>query len=291
MRQENRDLLIIKIGTNLLMKRGADGSEQLDTASMRRICKQVLELRKSNISVALVLSGAVSAGMAVAGLKKRPDKNQEMIRLQSLASLGWRHVLNAVDRHLDGAEIAEILLTQHELCATQQNKSVSKTSGGQQLRKFTLGRSAEINSVVLVTKELLTNGYIVAVNENDVAANDELKLGDNDTLSAAYAAQLRRAGLFDSVRLVILTDVDGLYEDFSDHQTLVRSIKQMDVESYVVAARGSVNGSGTGGMITKIEAACLAMKYGVNDVYLANGHKDGAIHQALDQKTGTHFHI
>ena len=289
MKEKKRDLVVVKIGTNLLMKRGADGSEGLDTESIEYICKQVLNLRRANVNVALVLSGAISAGMAVIGSKKRPDKDHAMVKLQSLASVGWRHVLNAVDQGLD-VTIGEILLTQRELCATQDSQLERKATSDQQLRQFTLSWNAEATSVIAVTNELLASNSVVAVNENDAVASDEIKLGDNDTLSAAFAAQLKRSDLFASVRLVMLTDVDGLYKDVGDHLTLISSIAQRDIDLYANVARGSVNGNGTGGMITKLEAASLALKYGVNDVFVTNGRKENAIYKTLNGEAGTHFH-
>ncbi len=284
------DVVIVKIGTNVLMERGKDGFERLDNDSIANICEQVTELRKNKVHIVLVLSAAISAGMALVGVKTRPNKDGGLIKLQSLASVGWRHVLNAVDAKLEDVAIGELLLTQHELCMTQIKPQGKRTEDLRCLRKFELSSSKEVKSVVAVTRELLVGGHVVAINENDAVASDEIKLGDNDTLAAAFAAQLKRSPDFNSVRLVMLSDVNGVYENINNPHTLMRTISSDDIDKYAHLAHGSTNRNGSGGMITKLEAASLALKYGVDEVHLANGRDVDVIDSALNKKKGTYFY-
>lgn len=256
------DVLVLKIGTNTLIEKSADGSERLDKASFERIGRQVLALQEIGQSVVIVSSGAITAGMV--GLSSRPRKDTEMTELQRLASIGWRHVLNAWDGALVNRTIGELLLTQREL-----------------------GLSYERDEALRVTHALLRHGDVAVANENDAITHKEIAFGDNDTLAATFAAQIGRSSLFgNNVRLVLLSDIDGVYADVNDTSSVISSID--DISRYSHFAKDTTKQNGTGGMVTKFSAARIANENGV-DMWIANGRADNVIERTLSGEIGTHF--
>lgn len=255
--------VVIKVGTNTLIERCADGSERLDTASFRRIGRQVLQLREAGSGVVLVSSAAITAGMVHTGLATRPDKTTQMPELQRLASIGWRHVLNAWDDSLPGATVGELLLTEHELDMKHEREEA-----------------------VRVTHALLSHSDVAVANENDAVRHEQISYGDNDTLAATLATRLGRSTLFGTVRLVVLSDVHGVYRDRHDPSTVISEID--DIAAYSHLAAGTSQPHATGGMTTKFEAARIATKSGV-DMYIAHGRTENAIQRVLNGEIGTRF--
>lgn len=258
------DVLVIKVGTNTLLEKQADGSERLDIASFARIGQQVLALQEEGKSIVIVSSGAITAGMVEVGLHSRPRKETEMTDLQRLASIGWRHVLNRWGTALQGRVVGELLLTRQEL-----------------------GMESERKEALSVMHALLRHSEIAVINENDAISHVEIAFGDNDTLAATIAAQIRRSKIFgNQVQLVLLSDIDGVYADLDDRGSVLRTITNAD--QYLHLAQDSRAVNGTGGMVTKFAAAEIANKNGV-DMYIANGRVDNAIALALAGQIGTRF--
>ena len=228
-----------------------------------RIGRQILNLKARGMHIVLVSSAAITAGMATAGLLTRPSRQTLMPELQRLASIGWRQVLNAWSQALPGQIVGELLLTQHEL---QLNN--------------------ERSELLRVTYALLGHGDIVIANENDAIAHEEIAVGDNDKLAALFATQLQRSKLYGNVRLVLLSDVDGLYADKEDSGTLIRVVDDVSSQEHIAGDAGSANG--TGGMKTKLAAANLANQSGMT-MWIANGRTDNAIEQVLNGQIGTEF--
>ncbi len=258
------NILVIKVGTNALIKRAKDGSECLDVASFERISNQVISLQEKGNSILLVSSAAITAGMVEAGLSKRPNKETDIVDLQRLASIGWRHVLNAWANALSGKVVGELLLTQREL-----------------------GSDGERNEALQVIHALLKNGNIAIVNENDAITHEEIAFGDNDTLAATLAAKIRHSKLFGSrVKLILLSDIDGVYEDVTDTDSIIRSIKNIsDYEHFAQQSHGT---NGTGGMVSKFSAARIANNSGV-DMWVGNGRTEDVVRKLLHGESGTHF--
>lgn len=264
MKEVINNVLVLKVGTNTLIEKHEDGSENLDLSSFERIGKQILKLRENDVHAILVSSGAITAGMMAVGMATRPRKETEMTELQRLASIGWRHILNAWDEVLGDTNSGGVLLTRHDLAL-----------------------SSEREELLRVTHTMLSHGDVVVANENDVVAHDEIKFGDNDTLAATFAAKLGQSALFGSnVGLVILSDVDGLYADKDDASTLIRGVNNLSDYEYL--AGGAESANGTGGMLTKFEAARIAQEAGIT-MWIANGRADNAIQRALDGEVGTRF--
>lgn len=260
-----KDILVIKVGTSTLTKLDVYGNRIIDTDSFIRIGKQIIELQKENHGIILVSSAAISGGMAQVGMTTRPDKNSAMPELQRLASIGWRHILNTWADALPNLTIGELLLTKREI--------ESDREGGGELMH--------------VIRTLLAHGDIAIVNENDAITHSEIAFGDNDTLAAHIAAKINTSALFDcEVKLLLLTDVNGVYRDRTDSASIIKTIDNITSCRYLAANTESV--MGTGGMETKFIAADIATKTGVR-TWVGNGRRSNTINEMLLHTSGTYF--
>ena len=252
--------IVAKFGTSLLTA----GSTRLNMARMTDLVAQVAQLHKQGVEVVIVTSGAIAAGREKLGLTK---KAKGVALKQVLASVGQGLLMNVYGRLFEQYDITvgQALLT----------KSVLVDRAGYLNARNTL-------------LALLEMGVIPIVNENDVVAVDEIRearFGDNDNLSAMVA------NLIDADLLCILTDIDGLYTADPKHDPtakLIPLVAKID-EKIDALVSGSTSGLGTGGMVTKIEAARLATESGVT-VVIANGsEKDVLDRMAACEAIGTRF--
>ncbi len=261
------DIIVVKIGTTTMF-RHEQGRELLDFAAFRRIGQQVLNLKDHGYNVAMVSSGAVTAGMQATGTTVRPKGDEAMPETQRLATIGWHRVLDRWEKAFDGVNVGGLLITRRELNL----------------------ETPEHDEVLRTTHTLLSHGDVPVLNENDGITHAELShqsFGQNDTLAAIYAAQIAGSELFGkNVRLVLLSDVDGVYSDTEDQTSIIREIS--NVSEYEHIAGNSNGGHGKGGMKTKFEAARIATEAGV-DMWVANGQTEDAIQLALLGEIGTHF--
>ncbi len=257
------NLTVVKVGTSTQIETLADGKERLDMTSLGRIGQQVVARHEQGQNTLLISSGAIAAGMAAVGLSTRPKKDTAMHELQRLASIGWRHNLNAWDGVLNGLTIGGVLLTKRELDLEDERQEL-----------------------IAVTHTMVNHGDIVIANENDVISHSEIAVGDNDSLAALYAAKLAGSGLFGTVNLVLLTDVDGLYRDISAKDSLIGVVDDLSQYQHLAGEAGS--DKGTGGMRTKFAAAKIAGEAGIN-MWIANGRADNVIERAMTGETGTLF--
>lgn len=260
----DRNLVVIKVGTSSLATTEAtSGIPCLDKAAFQRIGAQVIELHKDN-DVVIVTSGAIAAGMGKTRMSERPNPETQMEELQRLASVGNINLLNAWQSALGLIVVGGLLLTRLDL-ERRDNKS-----------------SSAINTICTH----LSHCDVPVINENDAIATEEIKFGDNDTLSAIVAAQLKHAYPERDVKLVLLSDVDGLYERPGDSSSRIKIVTNLEEVAHF--ARGAGTENGTGGMVTKIAAAKIATQAGVH-MWIANGQKEAGITGALAGSTGTHF--
>lgn len=248
--------VVVKFGSNILTW----SSGTLSPQAMRRLVDQVAALHRDRVEVVVVTSGAVAAARArFADLRSRPDLPAK----QMLAAMGQVRLMHLYDRLFarHGIGVAQALLARGDLGTRQ---------GYLNARGTLLG--------------LLRHGVVPIVNENDVVATDEIKFGDNDTLSAIVA------GLVDADLLILLTDIDGLYTADPRRDpaaTLIREVPQLTPQVEALAG-GSGSVHGTGGMVTKLRAARLAVDAGIPMV-IADGRADRAIADALAGTIGTRF--
>jgi len=252
--------IVVKFGTSLLTA----GTKRLNPERMASLVNQLSWLKKQGADVVVVSSGAIAAGREKLGLAK---KIGSIPYKQVLASVGQGRLMNIYESLFDkqGITVAQALLTKIDL---------SNRHGYLNARNTLLA--------------LIELNVIPIINENDVVAIDEIrerKFGDNDNLSAMVA------NLIDADLLIILTDIQGLYTaDPNRHPeaTLIPVVKKIDTEIEKLVS-GSTSGLGTGGMITKIEAAKLATVCGVT-VVIADGREAGILQEvAAGKDVGTRF--
>lgn len=252
--------IVVKLGTSLL----TGGTEQLNQDIISSLVAQVARLHEQGGEVILVSSGAIAAGKDRLGIQKRirgvPFK-------QVMASVGQSRLMHLYDQ----------LFAQHNIAVAQAL-----------LTKTDLADRAGYLNARNTLLTLLELRVLCVVNENDVVAIDEIaeaKFGDNDNLSATVA------NLVDADLLMILSDIDGLYTadpHCDPNACLIPEVKKIDAEIEQMVA-GSAGGLGTGGMITKIEAAKLATASGVT-LIVANGREPDIILRLAGGETlGTRF--
>ena len=251
--------IVVKIGTSSLT-RPETGNLALSTISA--LVETLTSLRAENHQVILVSSGAVGVGCSRLNLSERP---RNINLKQAIAAVGQGRLIRIYDDLFNNLQqpIAQILLTRGDLVRRSSYVNVSNT--------FT---------------SLLDLGVIPIVNENDTVATDELKFGDNDTLSALVASLVKADWLF------LLTDVDKLY---SADPRIEPSAKPIDLVNSAEFDQLQVNvgsggsGWGTGGMITKLRAAKIASNAGVMTV-ITNGKNPNNILKILaGEAIGTKF--
>ncbi|WP_414528555.1 glutamate 5-kinase [Nodularia chucula] len=252
--------IVVKIGTSSLTQ---PETAQLALSTIATLAETLCNLRQQGHRVILVSSGAVGVGCARLGLTERP---KAIALKQAVAAVGQGRLMRIYDDLFStlNQPIAQVLLTRSDL----------------------VQRSRYLNAYNTF-QELLALGVIPVVNENDTVAVDELKFGDNDTLSALVASLVEADWLF------ILTDVDKLYSadprSVADAQpiSLVTSLKELAELQVQTGSQGSQ--WGTGGMATKISAARIAIAAGVRTV-ITQGRFPHNIEKILQgEPLGTHF--
>lgn len=252
--------IVAKFGTSLLTA----GSNKLNQEKMLDLVNQLAKLHRQGVELVVVTSGAIAAGREKLGLTK---KIKGIPYKQVLASVGQGRLMNLYERLFDqhSITVAQALLTKADL----------------------LDRHGYLNTRNTLLA-LLEMGVICIVNENDVVAVDEIeeaKFGDNDNLSAMVA------NLIDADLLLIMTDIDGLYtaDPNKDHDAkLIPLVEKIDARIEGLVS-GSISGLGTGGMVTKIEAAKMATACGIT-VIIANGRKPDILTRLVSGESfGTRF--
>ncbi|MBR4445354.1 MAG: glutamate 5-kinase [Solobacterium sp.] len=248
--------IVVKVGTSTVCHSGG-------TPNLRRIerLSMVLsDIKNSGADVVLVTSGAIGAGIHKAGWTKRPDS---LPAKQAAAAIGQCELMSIYDRFFReyGSITAQILLTKDVLEESNARHNCMATFG-----------------------ELLAMHIIPIVNENDSVATEEIVYGDNDTLSAAVA-ELIGADL-----LILLSDIDGLYDADPSECPDARHLDTVtDLNAVRHLAKGSHSSQGTGGMVTKLRAADIAMNAHI-PVVIANGRDPDILYDITDgKKIGTLF--
>ncbi|KPU43883.1 glutamate 5-kinase [Oxobacter pfennigii] len=248
--------IVVKVGTSTL----THPSGKLNLLRIERLAMVLSDLANQGRDIVLVTSGAIGVGMGKLGFEERPT---DIALKQALAAVGQGMLMQIYEKMFSefGRVVAQILITKEDIFFEDRNKNAMNTFN-----------------------ELLRHGIIPIVNENDTIATDEIKIGDNDVLSA-YVAKLLNADL-----LIILSDIDGLYDKdpiFKDAK-LISRVTNID-EKVKGISKGSNTNLGTGGMRTKINAAQITMESGIAMV-IANGNRPDNIYDILEGKDiGTLF--
>lgn len=259
------DIVVVKVGTGVLADTFPDGSQKLNSETFQSIGRSIIDLEENGTNVVLVTSAAIIAGMEVVGETERPDRETEIPELQRLSSIGWRSLLTEWHFALPGMVTSSLQLTKQELNLEAPERS----------------------EALRTIHTLLSHNEIPIANENDAITHDEIAFGDNDTLAAILAARIGQSALFgQNIRLVLLSDVEGVYMDKNDPGTLIRRID--NVADYRHIAGDSSSDKGTGGMRTKFDAADIVTEAGLS-MRIALGRTDNAIQLALADEIGTLF--
>jgi glutamate 5-kinase len=252
-------LVVVKIGTTLI----ASAKSFLDGEKMQPIIEDVSYLRNRDKKVILVSSGAIGAGMGVLGLKTRPKL---LPQKQAVAAIGQSKLMHFYKELFNQCDmrVAQILLTKDDFD----------------------DRTKYLNARNTLTTLLEYEKIIPIINENDTVAVDEIKFGDNDTLSAVVASKMQ-ADL-----LVILTNVDGLYDcdpRKSSVPKLIREVKDFSDDLKKLCG-GASSETSVGGMASKLEAARIATLSGIGMV-LANGERPHILRDIFSGECeATYFH-
>lgn len=253
--------LVVKIGTSVLTA----GTDRLNRPLMVDLVRQVSVLRTQGVQVLLVSSGAVASGWERLDFPPRQRKKDAAVSFkQVLAAVGQSRLMHLYEQLFDIYDliVAQALLTRSDL---------------QDRRRYLNARNTLMHC--------LEHGIVPIINENDAVATSEIRLGDNDSLSA-YVANLVDADL-----LIILTDIAGLYNADprrDPNATLITTVEAIDAHIWDMAG-GSGTHRGTGGMHTKIHAADLATRSGTS-VVITNGlEPDVVLRVAGGERLGTYF--
>lgn len=250
--------IVVKIGTRLLTY----DTGQLNLLFIEKFVRELADLANRGRQIILVSSGAIGAGMGRLGMERRPESIPE---LQAAAAVGQGVLIQLYEKFFleYGRTVAQLLLTRGDFANRRRYLNASNT---------------------ILT--LLRWGVVPVINENDTVSVQEIKLGDNDRLSAMVA------GLCDADLLVILTTAAGLCEADPESSPKARLIPEVHAITPEIreCAAGPGDSLATGGMVTKLQAAEIAANSGVGMI-IAGGREAGALHRILSgDPLGTFFH-
>lgn len=244
--------IVVKVGTSSL----TDKHSRLDPAKVGKLVEEMMKLRARGKEIIIVSSGAIGAGVERLNFERRP---KDMPSLQAAAAVGQGILMQVYSKYFRDYEqhVAQMLLTGEDFTDPRRYRNFKNA---------------------LAT--LLRWGVVPIVNENDSVEVEEIRLGDNDTLSA-HVAVGSGADL-----LIILSDVEGLYAGKGKRRNLIRTVERVTREIERLAGRAF---RGFGGMLTKVRAAKMAAKAGI-PVVIANGEKKRVLERVMaGEEIGTIF--
>lgn len=266
---KDKKRIVIKIGSSSLVHKETGG---LDYTRLEVLCRELADLRNQGKDVVLVSSGAIAVGKRAIGIRSDAEESKHMGFKQACAAVGQARLMMVYQKiFAEYNQIAaQILMTKNTILDPVNRENAYNTFS-----------------------ELLHLGVIPIVNENDTVSTseilvdeDDVLIGDNDTLSAIVAS------LIDADLLILLSDIDGLYTDDPRINKDAKFIEQVDelTDEYMNMGKGSTGSSvGTGGMNTKMNAAKIATSTGA-DMIIANSSDIRIIHRLMDGRNfGTLF--
>jgi len=249
--------VVIKLGSNVLTA----GTDRLHRPRIVELVRQIAEARAAGLEVVLVSSGAQAAGrerLQIYGTRR------DIPLKQMLAAVGQSRLMHLYEQIFDlySIPVAQTLLTRDDLRDRHRYLNARNT-----------------------LLACLAHGVLPIINENDVVAVDEIRVGDNDNLSALVA------NLVDAELLLILSDIDGLYTADprrNPDATRIAEVPEITEEIYALAG-GTGSERGTGGMVTKIQAAELATRSGTSVVIASGGEREVISRVLAGEPLGTRF--
>jgi len=245
--------IVIKLGSSTIV----DDKGKFKKKWLLSLIQDIKKLRQNKQRVVIVSSGSIALGQSYLKIK---NKKVKIEMKQAVASIGQIHLINEFQKLFEKnkIKIGQILITPDD---TEQRR-----------RALNARRTFE---------NLFRLNAVPIVNENDTTATSEIKYGDNDRL-AARVAQIIGADL-----LIIFSDVDGLYENVSNKKNLIKEVDIIN-ENIFSLVKKTINTYGSGGMLTKLEAAKICMNAGCN-MLIANGKNFNPIQKIIDKKLFTWF--
>lgn len=257
---KDKQRIVIKVGTSTLTYENG----KANLRKVEKLCKVISDLENQGHEMVLVSSGALGVGMGKLGITTRPTETNKK---QAIAAVGQCELMFMYDKFFDEYNnvVSQILLTKYVVETPHKEETVRNTF-----------------------MSLIDMGIIPIVNENDSVATDELegnKIGDNDQLSAIVAK------IINADKLIILTDIDGLYDKNPVTNSDAKKINTVELITDEIKAMAGGRGSnrGTGGMATKILAAEIATEVGI-DVQIISGENPETIYDVFEGKpVGTIF--
>ncbi len=245
--------VVVKVGTSTL----AHATGRLNIRRTGELCRVLSDLKNAGHEVILVSSGAIGMGVGKLGLTEKPT---DIPTKQAAAAVGQCELMYTYDRLFTeyNHTVAQILLTGADFLAEDRHENFNNTMS-----------------------RLLSLGVLPIINENDTIATEEIKVGDNDTLSALVAVSVG------TELLVILSDVDGLYDADPHKNENAKLIERVPgTPDYIFDLAGDVGSAlGTGGMKTKMNAAKICIEKGV-DMVIANGENPDLLYNIVMGKEG-----
>ncbi len=253
---KNKKRIVIKVGSSTITHKD---TETLDYAKLEKLVRIITDQHNMGKDVVLVSSGAIAVGRHAIGLKERP---KTLAVKQACAAIGQAS-----------------LMTIYQKLFSEYNQTCAQVL----LTKFML-RDESYKNACNTFAELFKLGAVPIVNENDTVSTAEIKIGDNDSLSAYVTA------LVDADLLILMSDIDGLYTADPNKDKNAKFIDGVDdIEKVRSMAGDTASSVGTGGMVTKLHAATIATKTGA-DMVITNGDDVENIRRILNgEKTGTLF--
>lgn len=249
--------IVVKVGTSTL----THSTGKLNLFRIERLVREIADLKHRGLEILLVTSGAVGAGMGRMGLSQKPNAMPEK---QALAAIGQGILMHIYEKLFGeySEVVAQVLLTRDDIIHRERYLNARNT-----------------------LMALLKMGAVPVINENDTVVMEQIKFGENDTLSALVA------GLVDADLLILLSDIDGLYTDDPRKNPAARLIEEVEEITPQIERLAGDPGSamGSGGMHTKVQAAKIAGTMGIL-MMVANGSADNILKDIVDGKNrGTLF--
>lgn len=242
-----KERIVIKVGTSTLLEQ----YERPSASTFERIAQSVRVLRDT-CDIVLVSSGAIGFGVRQLGLAKRPG---DVAMLQALASLGQIGLMERWRQAMESQRVGQVLLTARDLSQPESVAALHATF-----------------------QALWQHGVVPIVNENDTLTTSEITFGDNDQLAALVA------GVCEAKALVLLTDQDGIQQDFGTaQQARLACVSLADAQRH---ARDGGSEHSRGGIASKLLAASIALEKGCA-VYVGHAANERAVETTLAGQTGT----
>lgn len=249
--------IVIKIGTSTLTHKTGN----LNIRRVEKLCEVISDIKNAGHEIILVSSGAIGMGVGKLGLGKKPE---DISGKQAAAAVGQCELMYVYDKLFDQYHhtVAQILIAGADIDHVKRRANFSNT-----------------------VAKLLEYGALPIINENDTIATDEIVIGDNDTLGALVAR------LVSADMLILLSDIEGLYTAdprLDPDAELITEVYEV-TETLKALASGKGTVLGTGGMVTKLQAAEICMEAGITMI-ITNGAEPEHLYEILEGKpVGTKF--